>query len=352
MDKQEMRSIAEQVFSEKLSQGQFSAFKIPNHVHNGIDSPRINQSNIQPNSKTSGNIDFLQNATYKIPVASNPTSVWFYGNAIQRNYVFVATLPLNYVFTVTAANATAGATYTNSGQTFTVVTTIVGGTTLTTTGTGNPAASGTLTKASGTGDATITYSSFTAPANATIGATYTNNGQTFTVVSTTTGGTTLITAGTGSPSASGTLTKASGSGDATIIFTWDPGPSGNGTTASHPIAIRSQVIGSAQIGPTFYYQPSTSTSVTLIGSPIQNVIQSNSYFLIDSGTSPVTVRTASGEGHLISVAYPTTSDIVARMTLLLSNGTMTPIVTQGNDTLMISVVLATGWELHGNIVIT
>jgi hypothetical protein len=66
-----------------------------------------------------------------------------------------------YVFTVTAANATAGATYTNSGFTYTVKTTIAGTTTLTCAGTGTPAASGTLTKAAGTGDATITYSSKT-----------------------------------------------------------------------------------------------------------------------------------------------------------------------------------------------
>lgn len=63
-------------------------------------------------------------------------------------------------FTVTAANATAGATYTNNGQTFTVAATIAGATTLQSVGTGNPAASGTLTKASGTGDATITFSAF------------------------------------------------------------------------------------------------------------------------------------------------------------------------------------------------
>lgn len=68
-----------------------------------------------------------------------------------------------YRFTVTAANATAGATYTNNGQTFTVTDTITGGTILYATGTGAPLASGTLTKASGTGDATITYSSNTAP---------------------------------------------------------------------------------------------------------------------------------------------------------------------------------------------
>jgi hypothetical protein len=63
-----------------------------------------------------------------------------------------------YTFTVTSANATVGATYTNNSVTFTVTATIAAQTTLIATGTGAPAASGTLTKASGTGDATITFS--------------------------------------------------------------------------------------------------------------------------------------------------------------------------------------------------
>ncbi len=66
------------------------------------------------------------------------------------------------MFTVTAANATVGATYTASGFTFTVKATIAGATTLYTTSSSTtpPASSGTLTKASGTGDATITYSAY------------------------------------------------------------------------------------------------------------------------------------------------------------------------------------------------
>lgn len=68
-----------------------------------------------------------------------------------------------YRFVVTSANATAGATYTNNTRTFTVTDTIAAGTVLFCTGTGAPQASGTLTKATGTGDATITFSSFTAP---------------------------------------------------------------------------------------------------------------------------------------------------------------------------------------------
>lgn len=67
----------------------------------------------------------------------------------------------SYVFTVTAASATVGATYSNNGFIYTVTTTIAGGVTLTCSGTGTPATSGTLTKVSGTGDATITFASRT-----------------------------------------------------------------------------------------------------------------------------------------------------------------------------------------------
>jgi hypothetical protein len=74
-----------------------------------------------------------------------------------------------YVFTVVAANATIGATYTNNGQTFTVASTISGSTMLVATGAGNSTITGTLTKTSGTGDATI---SFTAVTNPTMAFTY------------------------------------------------------------------------------------------------------------------------------------------------------------------------------------
>lgn len=67
-----------------------------------------------------------------------------------------------YVFTVTSANATVGATYTNNGNTYTVLDTIAAQTRLFCSQAAAPAASGTLTKASGTGDATITFSAATA----------------------------------------------------------------------------------------------------------------------------------------------------------------------------------------------
>lgn len=65
-----------------------------------------------------------------------------------------------YSFTVTSANATAAAIYSDAnGNNWTVVATISSGTTLVlTAATGTPPSSGTLTKVSGTGDATITFS--------------------------------------------------------------------------------------------------------------------------------------------------------------------------------------------------
>lgn len=66
-----------------------------------------------------------------------------------------------YIFVVTSANATAGAVYTNNAHSFTVLGTISGSTFLFTSGgfLNPPTSTGTLTKSSGTGDSTITFSS-------------------------------------------------------------------------------------------------------------------------------------------------------------------------------------------------
>ena len=63
-----------------------------------------------------------------------------------------------FTFTVTTASATAGAVYTNGYYNYTVSTTLSAGTTLVCSGNGFMGTSGTLTKVSGTGDTTITYS--------------------------------------------------------------------------------------------------------------------------------------------------------------------------------------------------
>lgn len=70
-----------------------------------------------------------------------------------------------YYFFIASGSATAAATYTNNGFTFTVKSTIAAGLVLEASGTGVPSVSGTLTKASGTGDATLTFYSVRAPLN-------------------------------------------------------------------------------------------------------------------------------------------------------------------------------------------
>lgn len=70
---------------------------------------------------------------------------------------------LTYLFQIASGSATAGATYTNNSVTFTVVATVASAVLVKMTGPGAPAASGTLTKASGTGDATLSFYSVRAP---------------------------------------------------------------------------------------------------------------------------------------------------------------------------------------------
>lgn len=109
------------------------------------------------NAGTAGQVPIVNSGATAVAMASLPGN----SNALKAPAItrLVSTgTQAGIVFTVTAANATVGATYTNNGHTFTVLQTISGGTTLYTSGVSAPTASGTLTKASGTGDATITFS--------------------------------------------------------------------------------------------------------------------------------------------------------------------------------------------------
>ena len=73
------------------------------------------------------------------------------------------TYNLPYHFVITSGSATVGATYTNNSVTFTVYKTVSSATRIVLTGSGAPTSSGTLTKASGTGDATLTFSKVLTP---------------------------------------------------------------------------------------------------------------------------------------------------------------------------------------------
>lgn len=75
---------------------------------------------------------------------------------------------VGYAFVITSGNATVGATYTNNGNTYTVIATIAAQTIVWMSNSAAPQASGTLTKSAGTGDATLTFSSATPYATFTL----------------------------------------------------------------------------------------------------------------------------------------------------------------------------------------
>lgn len=69
----------------------------------------------------------------------------------------------HYAFVVSAANATVGATYTHNSVTYTVIRTVASSDQVILSGNAAPLSSGTLTKASGTGDTTIAFTVSKAP---------------------------------------------------------------------------------------------------------------------------------------------------------------------------------------------
>jgi len=115
---------------------------------------------------TAAYVRWAKSRLSSVGVLTNPSSAE--GNLTLIN-LFLANLTAPaydtggvYYFTTSLANASIGATFINNAQTFTVQATIAPNTLLACTGTGAPTASGTLTKASGTGDATIAFSAVTA----------------------------------------------------------------------------------------------------------------------------------------------------------------------------------------------
>lgn len=129
--------------------------------------PSITTPNIVPypfSSPTNSGTNSINSTTTMTVIGS--TAGIAVGNLIVGGGIPVGTTVKSigvsqFTFSVTSANATAGAVYNNNGQNFTVSSTIVSGSTLVTTGSSAPLSSGTLTKVSGTGDATIAFSAFT-----------------------------------------------------------------------------------------------------------------------------------------------------------------------------------------------
>lgn len=119
------------------------------------------------------------------------------------------------------------------------------------------------------------------------------------------------------------------------------------------LSIRAMVVGSANLGPSFYFQPNQSGSTnspSVVTGNIQypfidpNIgttvpVQSGTY---TSTESPNTFHALTTEGHIISVEYPA-STIHARAT----------VTTFDKDKIIIHVSnLDSGWSINANFIIT
>lgn len=127
------------------------------------------------------------------------------------------------------------------------------------------------------------------------------------------------------------------------------------------VDVRTQVIGSAELGPSYFFQPE-STTTTSPSDVIGNVIQSGSYLLVETTTPQV--NTSATEGHLVQVIYTgsigtkLTDNIVAQITIPnpwtkgLDAGFDYSNKGYGLGYIYLDVDLATNWEINGNFVVS
>lgn len=114
---------------------------------------------------------------------------------------------------------------------------------------------------SGSGTYNVNQAFLVISANATVGATYTNNGITFTVNQTVSGAQVVYANGPGSPTNSGVLTKVTGTGDSTINF----------YNAVAPKWIRVKVTGGGSTGGTVAADPVVGSASSFSGTGITTI---------------------------------------------------------------------------------
>lgn len=118
------------------------------------------------------------------------------------------------------------------------------------------------------------------------------------------------------------------------------------------------VVGSAHLGPSYYFQPDT-TSTVKPGGPLQNFYQSSSCVALDGSTTkyaaassggavtsafnPITVKALASEGHIVNAILTSSSDIKARATIISFSNTEVQIELE---------TLGSGWSVDGNWVVS
>lgn len=82
MDETRIRKMVQDEIARAAKSNQFGLQKIPYHVHNGVDSPKISENSLVQSVSVSGNISFASSDEYTIYLNSSftPSSVMAYGN--------------------------------------------------------------------------------------------------------------------------------------------------------------------------------------------------------------------------------------------------------------------------------
>jgi hypothetical protein len=166
MNEQQIKQYIKQYIDQQiLSIGNKQQYQsgVPNiapHTHDGGNSPKINGKDITHNNKYNGFVTITggtaQANTLIINGITNPSSVSFYGIAYYASlYTFILT-------TTGYPLASNGDVYSQNGNNYTVTSVRTSGSNLMSfSGTIPPTANGSLIKVLGSGDAGISYTSFT-----------------------------------------------------------------------------------------------------------------------------------------------------------------------------------------------
>lgn len=86
MTEQQLRTIIRQEIKANDSSSRFGFNQIPRHVHNGIDSPAVNNNNVVKNVPVVGSVTMARTTRYIIGLANTPataTTVSFNGSVVN-----------------------------------------------------------------------------------------------------------------------------------------------------------------------------------------------------------------------------------------------------------------------------